>query len=323
MSDPRFDALQQWLERGLGLMNYRLAPASEDASFRRYFRVHYRGMSLIVMDAPPEREDCRSFVHVARGFRGLGLNVPEVLEQDLERGFLLLTDLGEHQYLRVLNARNASTLYRDALVALRLLQGGESAQGLHLPPYDQDLLLKEMGLFQEWYLERHLGIEVGTTLEKVFERLAASALAQPQVPVHRDYHSRNLMMTEQANPGILDFQDAVKGPVTYDLVSLLRDCYIAWPQDRVLVWLYDYRRQAARAGIPVGASEAEFLRWFDWMGVQRHLKASGIFARLNVRDKKSGYLKDIPRTLGYIRTVARRYGELAELDGVLRDFSNQ
>ncbi|ADJ27661.1 aminoglycoside phosphotransferase family protein [Nitrosococcus watsonii] len=319
MSDPRFDTLQQWLERGLGLINYRLAPASEDASFRRYFRVYYHGMSLIVMDAPPEQEDCRSFIHIAKEFRGLGLNVPEVLEQNLEQGLLLLTDLGEYPYLRVLNSHNASTFYGDALVALRLLQGGES----DLPSYDQDLLLKEMRLFQEWYLEGHLGIEVGTSLDKVFERLAASALEQPRVLVHRDYHSRNLMVTEQANPGILDFQDAVKGPVTYDLVSLLRDCYIAWPRDWVLVWLYDYRRQAARAGIPVGASEAEFLRWFDWMGVQRHLKAIGIFARLNARDGKSGYLKDIPRTLDYLRTVVRQYGELADLDRVLRDFSNQ
>ncbi|QBQ54565.1 aminoglycoside phosphotransferase family protein [Nitrosococcus wardiae] len=318
MPDPRFESLQQWLSRDLGVINYQLVPASEDASFRRYFRVHRNGDSLIAMDAPPERENCRSFIRIARGFRDLGLNVPEVLEQNLEQGFLLLTDLGERQYLRILNFHNAPVLYGDALAALRLLQGGD-AEELGLPSYNRDLLMKEMELFRDWYLGRHLGIDIGTALNETFGLLVVSALEQPQIPVHRDYHSRNLMVTEKANPGILDFQDAVKGPVTYDLVSLLRDCYRAWPQDRVLTWLYDYRRKAAQVGIPVGASEAEFLRWFDWMGVQRHLKASGIFARLNYRDGKSGYLKDIPRVLNYLRTVICQYDELAELAQVLRD----
>jgi aminoglycoside/choline kinase family phosphotransferase len=209
-------------------------------------------------------------------------------------------------------------LYGDALVALQVLQRGD-AKELGLLSYGRDLLMKEMRLFQDWYLERHLGIQIETTLDNLFGLLAASALEQPQVPVHRDYHSRNLMMTEKVNPGILDFQDAVKGPVTYDLVSLLRDCYIAWPREMILAWLYDYRRTAARVGIPVGASELEFLRWFDWMGVQRHLKASGIFTRLNYRDGKPSYLRDIPRTLNYLGTVASQYGELAELVRLLRD----
>lgn len=317
MPDPRFEALQQWLVHGLGLRNHHLAPASEDASFRRYFRLHCNGDSLIVMDAPPEREDCRVFVHIARGFRSLGLHVPEVLEQDLEQGFLLLSDLGERQYLRVLTPHNAPVLYRDALAALRLLQGGDSGM-LGLRPYGRTLLLREMELFREWYLERHLGIATGTALDEVFGLLAASALAQPQVPVHRDYHSRNLMVTARASPGILDFQDAVTGPVTYDLVSLLRDCYIAWPREMVLSWLYDYRRKAVQAGISAGTSEAEFLRWFDWMGVQRHLKASGIFARLNYRDGKPGYLKDTPRTLNYLLLVASQYSELSELAKLLK-----
>lgn len=318
VSDPRLEVLKQWLSRDLGLTGYRMAPVSGDASFRRYFRVYLGDGSLIVMDAPPAQEDCRPFIRIAGGFYRLGLNVPEVLEQDLEQGFLLLTDLGERQYLGCLNSRNAATLYGDALAALRLLQEGD-ARELGLPPYDWDLLIREMELFRDWYLGRHLGVQAGAALDRVFALLANAALEQPQVPVHRDYHSRNLMLTEKASPGILDFQDAVKGSVTYDLVSLLRDCYIAWPQEQVLAWLRDYRRKAARAGIVLRCSQQEFLRWFDWMGVQRHLKAVGIFSRLNYRDGKPDYLKDIPRTLNYLRAVTGQYGELAELDRLLRD----
>ena len=320
MSDLRLEALRQWLSRDLGLIDYQLTSVSGDASFRRYFRARCKRGSLIAMDAPPEQEDCRPFIHFASKFRDLGLNVPEVLEQNLEQGFLLLSDLGEQHYLDILNLDNADGLYGDALAALRLLQkDGVSRLELDLPSYSRDLLIKEMGLFRDWYLERHLGMQIGITLGGLFELLAASALDQPQVLVHRDYHSRNLMVTGKTNPGILDFQDAVRGPVTYDLVSLLRDCYIAWPQERVLAWLYDYRRAIARVGIPVGASELEFLRWFDWMGVQRHLKAIGIFARLNYRDSKPGYFRDIPRTLGYLNTVANQYSELAELARLLQN----
>lgn len=318
MSDPRLEALKQWLSRDLGLIGYQLMSASGDASFRRYFRVRCKRRSLIAMDAPPEQEDCRPFIHFASRFRDLGLNVPEVLAQNLEQGFLLLSDLGEQHYLNILNPNNADGLYGDALATLRLLQK-DGASRLDLPSYSRDLLIKEMRLFRDWYLERHLGMQIGTTLEGLFELLAASALEQPQVLVHRDYHSRNLMVTEKANPGILDFQDAIRGPVTYDLVSLLRDCYIAWPQERVLAWLYNYRQAIARVGIPVGASELEFLRWFDWMGVQRHLKAIGIFARLNYRDSKPSYFRDIPRTLGYLDTVVNQYSELAELARLLQD----
>lgn len=319
VSDLRFEALRQWLSEDLGLSNYQLTMASGDASFRRYFRLHWESMSLIAMDAPPEHENCRVFVHLAGKFSNLGLNVPKVLEQNLEQGFLLLSDLGEHQYLNILNFNNAGVLYGDALAALLVLQSGD-VKGLDLASYGRDSLIKEMELFRDWYLERHLGIQVGTVLDDLFELLAGSALEQPQVPVHRDYHSRNLMVTGKDNPGILDFQDAIRGPVTYDLVSLLRDCYIAWPREMVLTWLYDYRRAVARLGIPVGTSQLEFLRWFDWMGVQRHLKASGIFARLNYRDGKSGYLRDIPRTLNYLGTVASQYGELTELVKLLREF---
>jgi N-acetylmuramate 1-kinase len=315
--DPRFEALHQWLSRDLGLVEYRLESASTDASFRRYFRVYFKGGTLIAMDAPPEQGDCYPFVCLSSRFRRLGLNVPEVLEQDLPQGFLLLTDLGEHTYLSVLNRHNVTSLYQEALTALQLLQGGEATLP-DLPLYGPDLLHQEMDLFREWYLQRHLGVAIGTALDEVFALLIASALEQPQVPVHRDYHSRNLMVTGQANPGILDFQDAVKGPVTYDLVSLLRDCYIAWPCEAVRSWLCDYRQMAARRGIAMGSKEQDFLRWFDWMGVQRHLKASGIFARLNYRDGKTGYLKEIPRTLNYISTVSSRYGELAELAKLLQ-----
>jgi N-acetylmuramate 1-kinase len=317
VSDLRLEALQRWLSRDLDLAEYHLKPASADASFRRYFRVYFKEGTLIAMDAPPEQGNCSSFVYLAGRLRLLGLNVPEVLEQDLTQGFLLLTDLGERTYLSALNRHNSTALYKEAWTALQLLQGGEGVL-LDLPPYSASLLRQELNLFREWYLQRHLGIAIGAALDKVFALLIASALEQPQVPIHRDYHSRNLMVTAQVSPGILDFQDAVKGPVTYDLVSLLRDCYIAWPCKTVHAWLYAYRQAAMRRGIAVGPNEQEFLRWFDWMGVQRHLKASGIFARLYYRDGKAGYLKEIPRTLKYLRTISSQYGELAELAKVLQ-----
>jgi aminoglycoside/choline kinase family phosphotransferase len=230
-------------------------------------------------------------------------------------GFLLLTDLGSEQYLPALNADSVGRLYGDAMGALLTLQAC-GPQRDELPPYDEALLLREMELFREWYLGRHLGLALSAgeqrMLDETFRRLAQSALEQPQVAVHRDYHSRNLMVAPH-NPGILDFQDAVFGPVTYDLVSLLRDCYIAWPREQVEAWALGYQELAIDCGILRLRDEERFLRWFDWMGVQRHLKASGIFARLNHRDGKPGYLKDIPRTLGYVREVAGRYPELAGL----------
>ena len=315
----RLEQLNHWLNRGLGLPRYDIVPASSDASFRRYFRVCFDGESRIVMDAPPDKEDSRPFVRIARALHGIGLNVPQILAEDLAQGFLLLSDLGSEQYLAALNAASVGRLYGDAMAALIILQACGPQQS-ELPPYNEALLLREMELFREWYLGRHLQLTLSDSeqrsLDDAFRLLAQSALAQPQVAVHRDYHSRNLMVAPH-NPGILDFQDAVHGPVTYDLVSLLRDCYIAWPRAQVEAWALGYQELAIDSGILRGRDEERFLRWFDWMGVQRHLKATGIFARLNHRDGKPGYLKDIPRTLGYVREVAASYPELAGLGGIV------
>ena len=314
----RFDELTQWLRQDVGLLAFDIAPASSDASFRRYFRVRHAGVSHIVMDAPPDKENCHPFVNVAQAFHERGLNVPHVLHANLERGFLLLTDLGNRQYLEELSAphANVNQLYGDALDTLLRLQQPGAPGYTPLPPYDLPLLMREMVLFRDWFMAQHLKIiaddAITATLDHTFNLLAQAALEQPQVWVHRDYHSRNLMLTEHHNPGVLDFQDAVIGPVTYDLVSLLRDCYIAWPRERVEEWVAKYHEQAMQAGILSHVSSAQFLRWFDLMGAQRHLKAIGIFARLNIRDGKPGYLKDIPRTLGYVLDVSRRHPELAE-----------
>jgi len=313
-------SLQSWAGEQLGWSNVELKPASADASFRRYFRVERDGNSYILMDAPPEKEDCAPFVRVSRLLRELGLHVPEVMAEDV-RGFLLLSDLGHRQYLAELNECTVDRLYGDALGALATLQSCVVAD-CGLPAYDRELLLFEMSLFRDWLLEAHLGLQLDDTeragLTRIFDTLADSALQQPAVCVHRDYHSRNLMVSDYHNPGILDFQDAVIGPMTYDLVSLLRDCYISWSRERVEDWALGYYELARQTGIlrPDQADEQQFLRWFDWMGVQRHLKAAGIFARLNHRDGKPGYLQDIPRTLGYVQEVCTRYPELEEL-GVL------
>jgi hypothetical protein len=324
--DVRLAALKTWLGGVLDAPVLNLRPASTDASFRRYFRIEAGGRTLIAMDAPPERENCARFVAVARRFAALGLHVPEVLAEDLAQGFLLLTDLGERPYLPALNNATVERLYGDALGALVTLQAGivtEAADtgDFRLPDYDEALLTRELGLFREWYLERHLGRVLAASqiarLEHAGGLLVRSALEQPRVWVHRDYHSRNLMITPTNNPGILDFQDAVRGPITYDPVSLLRDCYIAWPLARVREWALGYLDLARRSGLTDCNDEALFLRWFDWMGMQRHLKAVGIFARLNHRDGKPGYLGDIPRTLGYVREVGGRYRELADFMALL------
>lgn len=310
--DPRLEQLQNWLKTVAGIVDYEITPASADASFRRYFRVRFDNTSQIVMDAPPEQEDCHPFIHVSSLMAGIGLHVPVVLRQDLQQGFLLLTDLGERMYLSELNEDTVERLYGDALQALLRLQSHGVAD---LPPYDRELLMNEMELFRQWYLQQHLGIQLSSsenaTIDTAFTYLADQALQQPRVIVHRDYHSRNLMVSSP-NPGILDFQDAVIGPITYDLVSLLRDCYIAWPRDQVVDWVSQYFKQAQAIGLLEDVSEKQFLSWFDLMGIQRHLKASGIFARLNYRDGKSGYLKDIPRTLGYVTDVGKDYPVLRQ-----------
>ncbi|MDQ5909391.1 MAG: N-acetylmuramate 1-kinase [Pseudomonadota bacterium] len=317
----REQLLRKWLEDTLPAHPKQIAPASSDASFRRYFRVWYNDQTRIVMDAPPDQEDCRPFVAMAQAMRGLGLNTPEVLAEDLDQGFLLLTDFGSRQYLPELDARSVPGLYDDALEALARLQiGGDPGSPL-LPPYDSALLHREMELFREWFLGKLLGLKLTDgeqqVLNQTFALLADNALEQPRVWVHRDYHSRNLMITDPDNPGVLDFQDAVVGAVTYDLVSLLRDCYIAWPRPQVEAWVLDYRKRLRALGMNGLEDADQFLRWFDLMGVQRHLKATGIFARLNLRDGKPGYLRDIPRTLGYVLEVAGRYSELTNLRKLL------
>lgn len=319
----RIQALRRWLQDDLGFSDYGLEPASSDASFRRYFRIQRAGRSYIAMDAPPQREDCRPFIQVTRLLFDLGLNVPELLEYEPAQGFLLLGDLGDRLYLQALNEQTVDRLYGDALAALVVMQTCGPNDG-RLPPYDRELLLREMALFPEWLLHTHLDLaldeEHKRLLDETFALLADNALQQPQVFVHRDYHSRNLMVTADNNPGILDYQDAVVGPVTYDLVSLLRDCYIQWPRARVEDWALGYRELAQQSGIlREDVGEAQFLRWFDRMGVQRHLKAAGIFARLNHRDGKPGYLADIPRTLGYIVEVAEQDTELEFLGELIRE----
>jgi aminoglycoside/choline kinase family phosphotransferase len=304
----RLQQLEQWLELSCRIPHFQIEPASADASFRRYFRVSLpEGRTMIAMDAPPEKEDCRPFVAIAGRMAAAGLHVPKIYADDLRQGFLLLEDLGSESYLDLLDEDSAPRLYGDAIHALVTLQAEVASLGL--PGYDRAMLLREMALFPEWLLGRHLGLvlsdEERAMLDSAFEVLIDSALEQPRVFVHRDYHSRNLMVVDHHNPGIIDFQDAVAGPLTYDLVSLLRDCYIEWPLECQLEWVEFYRQSLA--GATGRETDAEtLLRWFDLMGVQRHLKAAGIFARLNHRDGKPGYLADIPRTLGYIVEVGGR-----------------
>ena len=318
--DPRLDLLRHWLEQGLGWHEVQLAPASADASFRRYFRVAGRDHGTVVaMDAPPDKEDVGPYLKVAGMLADIGVHAPRVLARNAEDGFLLLTDLGSLTYLADLaaDAGRADALYRDALRALVRIQAGGARYAPDLPPYDERLLRFEMSLFTDWLLGRHLSLDLSpaesAALAKAIDTLVANSLEQPQVFVHRDYHSRNLMVCPDANPGILDFQDAMHGALTYDLVSLLRDCYVAWPQERVVRWALDFRRQLLAEGLPAGDDDAQFLRWFDLMGLQRHLKASGIFARLWHRDGKPGYLPDVPRTLGYIVQACSSHAEFRDL----------
>lgn len=320
----RLDQLHQWLNTVLAKAPYTLTPASSDASFRRYFRANLNGHTLIVMDAPPTQEDCRPFVHAAEVLAKAGLNVPHVLEKNLELGFLLLSDLGDTTYLSALNAKNANNLYRDASHALIKMQLA-SRPGV-FPAYDETLLTREMQLFPDWYVAKHLQHELNadqqSVLHKVFVLLNRNILGQGQVYVHRDYHSRNLMVCD-VNPGILDFQDAVYGALTYDLVSLLKDAYIRWDEDQVLDWTVRYWQAAKKAHLPVPQDFAEFYRDFEWMGAQRHIKVLGIFARLYHRDGKSAYLNDMPLVMDYLRRVCARYVELMPLLRLLDQLENR
>jgi aminoglycoside/choline kinase family phosphotransferase len=316
--DERFRALDAWLRRALGGAHFRIERASTDASFRRYFRVFVEARTLIAMDAPPERENSRAFVQVAQLLREAGLNAPQVLEQDLAQGFLLVSDLGTQSYLAALGAHNADRLFDDATTALVRWQ--QASRAGVLPDYDEALLRRELQLFPEWYVARHLGVELTPaqreSLEQVFRRILARNLAEPRVYVHRDFMPRNLMVSEPS-PGILDFQDAVFGPISYDVACLYRDAFVSWEEERVLDGTIRYWEKARRAGLPVPADFAEFWRDVEWMGLQRHLKVLGIFARLHHRDAKSGYVEDTPRFLGYVRHAAARYGELAPLAKLL------
>lgn len=315
----RTQQLEQWLAQVLD-QPYTLTTASADASFRRYFRVHLPQETLIAMDAPPPQEDCRPFVNVAGQLLDAGLNVPKVIAQDLSQGFLLLSDLGNDTYLSKLNPENAKVLYGDACQALINMQ---SATPKHtLPPYDAALLMRELQLFPEWYVNKHLGktlsAEQQTVLDKTFSLLIENILQQPQVTVHRDYHSRNLMVTTENNPGVLDFQDAVIGAITYDLASLFKDAYIRWDEELLMDWVVRYWQSAKKAGLPVREDFGEFYRDFEWMGAQRHIKVLGIFARLSHRDGKDGYLKDMPLVMQYLQAACERYAELRPFLRLLR-----
>lgn len=323
--DARLEALERWLAAQLNVPSLALAPASADASFRRYFRASLPdGRSYVAMDAPPDKEDCRPFVHVAGLLRQAGLHAPEVHAQNLEHGFLLLSDLGTRTYLDELDESNAAELFGDATAALVRWQLATRVG--ELPPYDEALLRREMELFPEWYVGRHLdrGLNAAqrAALDGVFAHLVGSALAQPRVFVHRDYMPRNLMISEP-NPGVLDFQDAVFGPITYDVVSLVRDAFISWEEERVLDWCARYWEIAKKARLPVNPDFAQFYREFEWMGLQRHLKVLGIFARLTYRDGKPKYVADTPRFMGYARAVAERYVQLFPLARLLDDLEGR
>ena len=324
-TDARLALIEDWLKQDLGLRCTRIEPASSDASFRRYFRAFVEGRdsrgagTFVIMDAPPDKEDVRPYLKVTRLLEGIGVHVPHVHETDAARGLLLLEDLGVTQYLSRLTAGDdADRLYGDALEALAGIQVGAVEAAAELAPYDREPLARELALMPEWFVARHLQLELSAeergTLDGAFEFLIAEAMAQPAVFVHRDYHSRNLMVLAQRNPGIIDFQDALRGPIGYDLVSLLKDCYISWPRERVERWVRGYRESLrSRGARDIGKDDAEFLRWFDMIGVQRHIKVLGIFARLWYRDGKQGYLKDLPLTLEYVRDACARYPELSAL----------
>ncbi len=323
--DHRLENLRCWLDEQGGFDPQSVVPASADASFRRYFRVNRAdGMTCIAMDAPPPNEDLAGYLRVSALLEQCGVHVPHVLAADTAQGYAALEDLGSTHMLTALNAGvSAVRLYDEALDALLHLQLTGDAGARQLPPYDRATLLREMQLLPDWYCRRHLQVEPDAAglsiLDETFELLVAEALAQPQVFVHRDYHSRNLMITAQRSPGVIDFQDALHGPVGYDLASILKDCYVEWPRAQVEDWVNGYRDRLLAAGATgsalAGESAAQFLRWFDMIGLQRHIKVLGIFARLCWRDGKTGYLADLPRTLGYVQQVSRIYPELERFAG--------
>lgn len=325
--DSRLEMMRQWIESDLKIKDYDLVPASADASFRRYFRLSLARESWVIMDAPPEKEDCAPFIKVAKLIESAAVHAPHIENYDAARGFMQLSDLGSTPYLNKLNDDTADALYEDAIRAICRMQTIQA----DLPPYDKELLHTEMALFKDWYLQKHLGLELNAVQNKIWQQLlqqlSDSALQQSQGFVHRDYHSRNLMLLENDdsvdkadnnslyNPGVIDFQDAVNGPISYDLVSLIKDCYIAWPRHKQLQWIDYYLQQSI-----FDVDQQTFIQQLDFMGLQRHLKAIGIFARLNHRDAKPGYLNDIPRTLAYVFDVCQRYPELNDFYQLLISF---
>ena len=332
MTNSRLDTLRNWLkglEPSWQLDLPTLAPASADASFRRYFRIESKNPdfpTLIVMDAPPQHEPLDAFIKVDLLLENAGLNVPKILEKNVVEGFLLLNDLGTKTFLAELNSQSADHLYKDATHALVQMQLASKPDVL--PNYDEALLQRELNLFPEWYLGKHLQMELTelqiSQMKQAFELIIQNNLAQAKVYVHRDYHSRNLMIAEKNNPGVIDFQDAVYGPITYDAASLWRDAYIAWPEERVIDWVIKFWEAGRKAGLPMPDDFGQFYRDFEWMGLQRHLKILGIFARLFHRDGKDGYLKDIPLVLEYAIATANRYIELKPLARILESTrSNQ
>ncbi len=325
--DVRLQHLKVWLDEQLAILfadqgwgavpPATLTAASSDASFRRYFRWEGEGKSFVVMDAPPPQENCKPFVDIAFLLAKSGINVPKIYAEDLECGFLLLNDLGNKTYLDVIDGENADALFSDALQALLAFQ--QLPMVAPLPSYDVALLRRELELFPEWYVKRELGVEFDSAQQQQWQQISDllidSALAQPKVLVHRDYMPRNLMLSEP-NPGVLDFQDAVYGPVTYDVTCLFKDAFLSWPEERVRGWLENYWQQASALNIPVQSNFEDFLRASDLMGVQRHLKVIGIFARICHRDGKPRYLADVPRFFSYIEAVIARRPELAELQAL-------
>jgi N-acetylmuramate 1-kinase len=328
MSDQRQTQAMHWLSTLPANFNLRpetLRIASADASFRRYFRVDCQlessngAATAIVMDAPPANEDVKPFIYVAQKLLNAGVRAPKVLASNIDDGFLLLDDLGDATYLGLLNEQSAKALYADAIDALIAMQC--KADTSNLPLYNRELLLREMRLYSQWYVPRHKNVTLTPKqterLETSFEKIITNNLAQTTGFVHRDYHSRNLMLVAHNNPGIIDFQDAVVGPLTYDLVSLLKDAYIRWEEDQVMDWCIRYWERARKAGLSLPTQFGDFYRDFEWMGLQRHLKILGIFSRLNYRDGKSRYLNDLPLVLEHSIKVCQRYSELFELRNLL------
>ncbi len=310
--DVRLEAIKKWIKTDLKINDFRIDVASADASFRRYFRLISENDHWIIMDAPPDKEDCRPFIDIARLIEKAGVQSPHIGHFNTLHGFMQLSDLGSTAYLDKLNNSNVDSLYLDAIQAIVKMQTIDEK----LPAYNAELLISEMALFRQWYLQKHLGVDLNQKQKQVMadtvDLLAESALQQSTVFVHRDYHSRNLMVTSSNNPGVIDFQDAVNGPLSYDLVSLIKDCYIAWPRKKQLMWIEQYLALS-----PVTPDKTLFIKQLDYMGLQRHLKAIGIFARLNHRDDKPDYLNDIPRTLAYVFDVCQRYNELKEFSDLL------